>query len=76
MSNPAELLNIAKHIAATLPKSVWSTTTPATLFRIANNRAEYVPNDYTPQQGDLVFLYKNDDGYISILQTYPPKEIQ
>jgi hypothetical protein len=56
-----------------LPASIWSTTTPATLFRIANKRAEYVSDEYSPNEGDLVFQYKNDDGYISIKQIYPPK---
>ena len=69
-----ETAQAVRRILGGLPAEIWTTTTPPTFFRIADNRAEIVPADYQPQPGDLVFLYRNDGGYISIIKAYPPEE--
>lgn len=65
------LAESVRRIAAGLPPEIWTATTGPTYFRIRANRAEPVADDYAGEPGDLVFCYRNDAGFISIVKTYP-----
>lgn len=72
--DPKQFEKRVETILRGLPASTWTTTTPPLYFKIANNTASYVTADYQGKSGELIFLYKNDDGYITIQQTFPPKK--
>jgi hypothetical protein len=58
-------------VIESLPKDVWNTTTAPTFFKISKNVASLVPENYQGQEGELVFCYRNDDGFISFTKIYP-----
>jgi hypothetical protein len=69
--DPAQVGERIQSLLRSLPESLWHTTTPPTMFKIANNKACLVPSNYQPEAGDLVFVYENKDGFISIKKIYP-----
>ena len=60
-------------IIASVPSAIFTDTFPLKFFKISDNVASLVPQDYVAMPGELVFSVANDDGWISITKLYPPE---
>lgn len=72
--DPQQIGERIQSLIKQLPADIWNTTTPPTWFKISNNVASLVPSNYQPKSGELLFVYKNDDGFISIQQKFPAQK--
>lgn len=72
--DPKQIGERIQSLIKELPADIWNTTTPPTWFKISNNVARLVPPNYKPQSGELLFVYKNECGFISIQQQFPTQK--
>lgn len=71
MNLPEAPSQTIEQVFEAMPRGIFNESFPLQFFKIANNTATLVDEQYQGIEGDLVFSIVNNDGWISINKVFP-----